>query len=82
MTQRPNIAPTPSAAALLGGDTGEVVAPLDELDPDELEKLSVVGPESTCCTSVASGALSSGFVVPNAQMMFSGVRLLLSFYIG
>lgn len=85
MADRPSAALAPSAAALLG-DVGDVVAPLDELDPDEPdgleEKLSCVAAESMCCTSVASTALLPGFVVPNAQMMFSGVRLLLSFCIG
>ena len=47
--------------------------------PSGCERSIVVGPESTCMTRSASGALLPGFVVPNAQMMLSGARLLLSF---
>ena len=84
ITDRPSAALAPNVAAPLG-DVGDVVAPLDELEPDDPdgleEKLSCVAAESMCCISAASMALLPGFVLPNAQMMFSGVRLLLSFCI-
>lgn len=40
-----------------------------------------MGPDSRCCTSVASSALSPGFVVPNAQMIVCDVALVESAWI-